>query len=84
MTSERRIEITLLPQRKRAPGGHGSSYRAVYCDDPHGLVGYGTTLREARLDLEKQSVQSALPVDARDVASTRGARGDLGGAGQDA
>jgi hypothetical protein len=84
MTSERRIEVTLLLQRKRAPGGHWSSYRAVYCDDPHGLVGYGTTLREARLDLEKQSVQSGLPVDARDVASTRGARGALGGAGQDA
>ena len=84
MTSERRIEITLLPQRKRAPGGHWSSYRAVYCDDPHGLVGYGTTLREARLDLEKQSVRSGLPVDARDAESMRGARGALGGAGQDA
>ena len=51
MTSERRIEITLLPQRKRAPGGHWSSYRAVYCDDPHGLVGYGTTLREANANI---------------------------------
>ena len=84
MTSERRIEVTLLPQKKRAPGGHWSSYRAVYCDDPNGLVGYGTTLREARLDLEKQSVRSGLPVDARDVESMRGTGGTLGGAGQDA
>ena len=46
--TERRIEITLLPERKRGPGGHWLGYRAV-CDDPNGLAGYGTSLREARL-----------------------------------
>ena len=55
--TDRPIEITLLPKRQRGPGGHWLGYRAVYCDDPNGLVGYGTTLREARLDLQKQSAQ---------------------------
>ena len=50
MVTERTIEITW---RQRGPGGHWL-YRAVFCDDPDGLVGYGTTLREARLDLLKQ------------------------------
>ena len=78
MVSERPIEITLLPARQRGPGG--PRYRAIYSDDPKGLVGYGTTLREARLDLQKQSAGS----DVRAFASARGTGGTVEGAGLDA
>jgi hypothetical protein len=78
MVSERPIEITLLPERQRGPGG--PRYRAVYSDDPKGLVGYGTTLREARLDLQKQSARS----DVRAFAGTRRTGGVVEGPGQDA
>ena len=78
MVSDRPIEITLLPERQRGPGG--PRYRAVYSDDPKGLVGYGTTLREARLDLQKQSARS----DVRAFAGTRRTGGFIGGLGQDA
>jgi hypothetical protein len=80
MVSDRPIEITLLPERQRGPGRHWLSYRAVFCDDPNGLVGYGTTLREARLDLQKQSARS----DVRAFASARGTGGTVEGAGLDA
>ena len=84
MVSDRPIEITLLPERQRGPGGPWL-YRAVFCDDPDGLVGYGTTLREARLDLQKQSARSGVRGgDARAFASTRGTGVAVGGAGQDA
>jgi hypothetical protein len=49
------IEITLRDKKWCGPGGHWLRYRAVYSDDPNGLAGYGDTLREARLDLQKQS-----------------------------
>ena len=78
MVTERTIEITLLPERQRGPGG--PCYRAVYSDDPKGLVGYGTTLREARLDLQKQSARS----DVRAFAGTRRTGGVVEGPGQDA
>ena len=72
MVTERTIEITLFPERQRGPGGHWLSYRAVFCDDPKGLVGYGTTLREARLDLLKQLARSGMrdhPGDVQDRAA---------------
>ena len=53
-----------------------AAYRAVYCDDPSGLAGYGNSLREARLDLEKQSARSGMRAD--------DARAAIRGAGQDA
>jgi hypothetical protein len=69
----RGIEITLLPERQRGPGG--PRYRAVYSDDPNGFVGYGDTLREARLDLQKQSARSGMrdhPGDVQDRAASTG------------
>ena len=85
MVSDRPIEITLLPERQRGPGRHWLGYRAVYCDDPNGLVGYGTTLREARLDLQKQSARSGMRAgDARAFARARGTGGAVEGAGQNA
>ena len=75
MVSDRPIEITLLPEKQRGPGMHWLGYRAVYCDIPNGLVGYGTTLREARLDLQKQSARSGMrdhPGDVQDRAASTG------------
>ena len=76
MVRERAIEIIMLLDKKwRGPGGHGWRYRAVYSDDPNGFVGYGDSLREARLELEKQSARSGMRdlVDAdRALPSTRG------------
>ena len=55
MVTEPAIEIIMLLDKKwRGPSGHGWRYRAVYNDDPNGFVGYGDTLREARLDLQKR------------------------------